>query len=148
MPLIELIAPAGALTGTGRAGVQKQLAATLLRWEGAPDNAVFRAQPWSYLHELPAGAQTTAEDDGVSGDRFLVRVTVPEGALSDRRRAGLVKDATDVVLGAAGLAAEEARRVWVLIGEQPDGTWGAGGAVIRFKELVAAAKQARETADA
>jgi hypothetical protein len=35
-----------------------------------------------------------------------------------------------------------------LIGEQPEGTWGAGGAVIRFTELVARAKRAWETADA
>jgi hypothetical protein len=32
MPMIELSAPVGALTGTGRASVQKELAATLLRW--------------------------------------------------------------------------------------------------------------------
>jgi hypothetical protein len=31
MPMIELIAPAGALTETGRASVQKEIAATLLR---------------------------------------------------------------------------------------------------------------------
>jgi phenylpyruvate tautomerase PptA (4-oxalocrotonate tautomerase family) len=145
MPMIELIAPAGALTDTGRASVQKELAATLLRWEGAPDNAFFRAQAWSHLHELPNGAQTTAADEA---PRFHVPVTVPEGALSDRRRAGLVKDATDVVLAAAGLPAEEAGRVWVLSDEQPEGRWGTGGAVIRFKELVALAKQAREIADA
>lgn len=35
MPMIELIAPAGALSQAGRASVQKELAATLLRWEGA-----------------------------------------------------------------------------------------------------------------
>ncbi|MFI9842398.1 hypothetical protein ACIHFD_35560 [Nonomuraea sp. NPDC051941] len=42
--------------------------------------------------ELPARAQTTAEDDL---PRFRVDVTVPEGALSDRRKSGLAKDATD-----------------------------------------------------
>jgi hypothetical protein len=36
----------------------------------------------------------------------------------------------------------------VLITEQAEGTWGAGGTIIRFKELVDMAKQARETADA
>ncbi|MFD7504366.1 4-oxalocrotonate tautomerase family protein [Streptomyces sp. NPDC059850] len=146
MPMIRLTVPIGALTEEGRAGIQRDLAALLLRWEGAPDTAFFRAQAWSHLIELPEGAQTTAEDDA---PRFLVDVTVPQGALSERRKAGLVEDATQAVLTAAGLSPDEALRVWVLIHEQPDGTWGAGGSVIRYADLVALARQSREgSADA
>ncbi|MFE6946394.1 tautomerase family protein [Streptomyces chartreusis] len=145
MPMIRLTVPAGALTEEARATVQRDLASVLLRWEGAPDTAFFRAQAWSYLVELPEGAQTTADDDV---PRFLVEVTVPEGALSERRRAGLVEDATKTVLSAARLAPAEALRVWVLVHEQPDGTWGAGGSVIRYADLVALAQQGREQADA
>ncbi|MEU9656603.1 tautomerase family protein [Streptomyces chartreusis] len=143
MPMIRLTAPAGALTEQGRGSVRRDLAAVLLRWEGAPDTAFFRAQAWSYLVELPPGAQATAEDDA---PRFLVEVTVPQGALSERRRAGLVEEATRTVLAAAGLTAEEALRVWVLVHEQPDGTWGAGGSVIRHADLVALAKGQRADA--
>ncbi|MDX3112245.1 MULTISPECIES: tautomerase family protein [Streptomyces] len=145
MPMIRLTVPTGALTKEGRATVQRDLAAVLLRWEGAPDTAFFRAQAWSYLTELPEGAQATAEDDA---PRFLVEVTVPQGALSERRKAGLVEDATKTVLAAAGLAPAEALRVWVLVNEQPDGTWGAGGAVVRYADLVALAKQGKEQGDA
>ncbi|MFE7276218.1 4-oxalocrotonate tautomerase family protein [Streptomyces sp. NPDC057623] len=140
MPMIRLTTPAGALTEQGRRGVQRDLAAVLLRWEGAPDTAFFRAQAWSYLVELPDGAQTTAEDDA---PRFLVEVTVPRGALSERRKAGLVEEATKTVLAAAGLAPDDALRVWVLVHEQPDGTWGAGGSVIRYADLVALAQQGK-----
>ncbi|MEU8752237.1 tautomerase family protein [Streptomyces chartreusis] len=143
MPMIRLTAPAGALTEQGRGSVQRDLAAVLLRWEGAPDTAFFRAQAWSHLVELPPGAQATAEDDA---PRFLVEVTVPQGALSERRKAGLVEEATRTVLAAAGLTAEEALRVWVLVHEQPDGTWGAGGSVIRHADLVALAKGQRADA--
>jgi phenylpyruvate tautomerase PptA (4-oxalocrotonate tautomerase family) len=143
MPMIRLTAPAGALTEEGRARVQRDLAAVLLRWEGAPDTAFFRAQAWAYLDELPEGAQTTAEDEA---PRYRVDVTVPEGALSERRRAGLVEDATQTVLAAAGLSREDALRVWVLVHEQPDGTWGAGGSVIRHADLVALAKGQRADA--
>lgn len=143
MPMIRLTAPAGALTEQGRAGVQRELAAVLLRWEGAPDTAFFRAQAWSYLVELPEGAQATAEDDA---PRFLVEVTVPQGALSDRRRAGLVEEATKTVLAAAGLGADDALRVWVLVHEQPDGTWGAGGSVVRYADLVALARPGKRDA--
>lgn len=145
MPMIELTVPEGALTPDGRESIQQDLARVLLRWEGAPDTPMFRANAWSYLREIPAGAQTTAEDQE---PRFRVEVRVPEGALSDRRRAGLVKDTTDVVLAAAGLTEQDAGRVWVLVTEQTEGTWGAGGAVIRFQELIALARQAKEAASA
>ncbi|MFG3268134.1 tautomerase family protein [Streptomyces bobili] len=138
MPMIRLTAPAGALTEQGRQSIQRDLAAVLLRWEGAPDTAFFRAQAWSYLTELPTGAQTTAEDDA---PRFLVEVTVPHGALSERRKTGLVEEATKTVLAAAGLGPDEALRVWVLVHEQPEGTWGAGGSVVRYADLVALAQR-------
>lgn len=138
MPMIELTAPAGALTPAGREGIQRELASTLLRWEGAPDSEFFRAAAWTYLHELPAGAQTTLEDDA---PRFRVDVTVPQGALSDKRKAGLVEDVTGIVLKAAGLAATEAARVWVLLHEQPEGTWGAAGRIVRIADLAAIAER-------
>ncbi|MFF3515368.1 4-oxalocrotonate tautomerase family protein [Streptomyces sp. NPDC002573] len=143
MPMIRLTVPSGALTEEGRERVQRELAAVLLRWEGAPDTAFFRAQAWSYLVELPEDAQTTAEDDA---PRFLVEVTVPEGALSERRRTGLVADVTRTVLDAAGLSTGDAQRVWVLVHEQPDGTWGAGGSVIRHADLISLAKGQRADA--
>ncbi|AZQ38994.1 4-oxalocrotonate tautomerase [Streptomyces cyaneochromogenes] len=137
MPMIRLTVPSGSLTEEGRRTVQRDLAAALLHWEGAPGTEFFRAQAWSYLVELPEGAQTTAEDDA---PRFLVEVTVPQGALSERRKAGLVEEATQTVLDAAGLDRADALRVWVLVHEQADGTWGAGGSVIRYADLVALAK--------
>ncbi|WP_329343692.1 tautomerase family protein [Streptomyces sp. NBC_00663] len=143
MPMIRLTVPAGALTEQGRRSVQRDLAAVLLRWEGASDTAFFRAQAWSYLTELPDGAQTTAEDDA---PRFLVEVNVPQGALSERRKAGLVEEATKTVLAAADLGLDDALRVWVLVHEQPEGTWGAGGSVIRYADLVALAKGQRTDA--
>ena len=137
MPQIQLTVPAGALTEEGAASIQATLAATLLKWEGAPENDFFRAQAWSYLHELPTGAQITAAD---TDPRFRVDVTVPLGALNDKRKAGLVKDVTEHVLAAAGLGPDQALRVWVLIHEQADGTWGAGGQIFRYADLVALAK--------
>jgi len=142
MPLIHLTAPEGALTRQGRANVQQDLARTLLRWEGAPDTDFFRAQAWARLEETPEGALTTAGDDQT---RFLVQVTVPEGALSDRRKSGLVRTVTEVVLDAAGLSQDQALRVWVLVGEQADGTWGAGGSIIRYADLAAMAEAGTRT---
>jgi hypothetical protein len=47
MPLIQLTVPSGALTAEGRATLQRELARTLLTWEGAPDTAFFRSVAWS-----------------------------------------------------------------------------------------------------
>lgn len=137
MPQIQLTVPEGALTAEGAAQIQSTLAATLLKWEGAPDNDFFRALSWSYLHQLPAGAQITAAD---AEPRFRVDVTVPAGALDDTRKAGLVEEVTEQVLHAAGLGTDQALRVWVLVHEQADGTWGAGGTIFRYADLVALAK--------
>ncbi|WP_329623546.1 4-oxalocrotonate tautomerase family protein [Streptomyces sp. NBC_01255] len=136
MPLIRLTAPTGSLTEEGRASVRRELAAAVLRWEEFPDTAFFRGLSWSYLIELPEGAQGTAEDDE---PRFLVEVTVPQGPAPTRDKAGLVADVTEVVLNAAGLSRRDAGRVWVLVHEQPEGSWGAAGSVVRHADLTALA---------
>jgi phenylpyruvate tautomerase PptA (4-oxalocrotonate tautomerase family) len=140
MSMIRLTVPSGALTPEGRKTVQRDLADALLRCEGAPDAAFFRAQLWSYLVELPEDAQITAEDDA---PRLLVDVTVPQAVLSEEGKDRLVAEATGIVLSAAGLAPADAPRVWVLVHEQPDGTWGAGGRIVRHADLVALAQQQR-----
>lgn len=139
MPMIELTVPAGVFTDSARRELQNALAATLLKWEGAPDTDFFRAQSWSRIDEVPGDRFAALQDDLA---RMRVDVTVPEGALSARRKEGLVKDVTAQILAAAGLSTGDALRVWVLIHEQPEGTWGAAGAIVRFEDLKAAAQTA------
>ena len=74
----------------------------------------------------------------------MLDITIPEGALSERRKAGIAEDATKLVLGAAGWGADAGVRVWVLIHEVPDGNWAAGGQIVRFAQLRDAAKAERE----
>jgi hypothetical protein len=64
----------------------------------------------------------------------------------ERRKAGLVEEVIMTVLKAGGLGRDDALRVWVLVHEQPDGTWAAGGAIVRYADLVAAAKEQRADA--
>ena len=70
---------------------------------------------------------------------------MPQGALSEPK-AGLAGEVTSVVLEAAGLSEKDARRVWVFVHEQPDGTWGVGGSIIRYADLVALAQEQRTDA--
>ena len=147
MPKIDFTYTAGALDATAKAELPGKLAAALLRAERAPDTEFFRSISWTHVHELPADAVHTA--DGQSEKpQFVLEVTTPQGALSDRRRAEMVKEATDLVVEAAGLAPEDSLNVWVLHREINEGSWGAAGNVIQFEQLKAAALAEREKAEA
>ena len=140
MPIFEVTYPQGALTEEARSKLMEDLTTTLLRAERAPDTDFFRSVTWSYAHELPAGAIHSAGRP-VTEPTFRIDVTTPEGALSDRRREEFVGAATALVREAAGIAEEDALRVWVLHHEVAEGSWGAGGQVIRFEQLRAIAKE-------
>lgn len=143
MPMIHLTLPAGVLSAPARRELLKSLPKTLLKWEGAPDTPFFRAQAWCRVEEVADGGFAALEDDL---PRLRVDVTVPEGGLSERRKAGLIGEVTEQILAAAGLAESDALRVWVLIREQPEGTWGAAGHIVKFKELTALAQGQCENA--
>jgi phenylpyruvate tautomerase PptA (4-oxalocrotonate tautomerase family) len=146
MPMIDVTYPEGALTPDARAKLVEDLTTSLLRAERAPDTDFFRSVTWVYVHELPDGA-VNASGQPVTEPSFRVEVTTPEGALSDRRRAEMVESGTAAVLEAAGLGAEDSMRVWVLMREIDEGSWGAAGQVVQFKQLVEAAKAEREKAE-
>jgi phenylpyruvate tautomerase PptA (4-oxalocrotonate tautomerase family) len=95
----------------------------------------------------PAGTFTdesrTALVEGLSA-----RLLRAEGALPDERKAKFIAEATSVISEAAGLSQGDGLRVWVLINEVPEGSWGAGGEVVRFEQLRQIAQGERETVGA
>jgi phenylpyruvate tautomerase PptA (4-oxalocrotonate tautomerase family) len=147
VPLIDLTMPAGTLDAEVRQDLVRTLGSTLLRWEGAPETEFFQSIMWVHVHELP-GEAINAAGVPVVEPHFRLDVTVPEGALSDRRKEGAVKELTEAVLQAAELDDSAAIRVWVLIHEVPEGNWGGAGQVVRFAQLTELAGQERERAAA
>src|SRR3954452_17731392 len=147
MPMIEVTAPAGAIPADALEELLEELAGRLLHWEGAPDTEFFRSVSWVYFNEIPAdGVYVGGPSRGEP--RIRVEVTTPEGALSQRRRAGLVGDVHAAVSRVAGIAPEDGLHVWVLCREIAEGSWGAGGAIVEFEKLRAASKAERERAEA
>jgi phenylpyruvate tautomerase PptA (4-oxalocrotonate tautomerase family) len=142
LPKLDLTIPAESLTEDARQELARELGATLLRWEGAPNTEFFRSITWAHVRALPADEIQTP--DGAAEPHAVVDITVPSGALSERRKAGLVEDATKLVLDATGWGEDGGVRVWILIHEVPDGNWGAAGQVVRFEQLREAAKAERE----
>ncbi len=142
MPKLDLTIPAESLSDSSQQELARELGATLLHWEGAPDTEFFRSITWAHLHPLTADSMQTP--DGVAEPHAVLEITVPSGALSDRRKAGLVEDATKLILEAMDWGPEAGVRVWTLIHEVPDGNWGAAGQIVRFEQLREAAKAERE----
>jgi phenylpyruvate tautomerase PptA (4-oxalocrotonate tautomerase family) len=142
MPRLDLTITADVLGEEEKQQLMRDLGATLLRAEGAPNTEFFRSITWTHLHELPAEAIQTP--DGVADPHAIIDVSVPEGALNDERKARLVEEATKVILDATGWGPEAGVRVWTLIRDVPEGNWGAAGQIVQFQQLVAAAKAERE----
>jgi phenylpyruvate tautomerase PptA (4-oxalocrotonate tautomerase family) len=147
MPMIDVTYPEGTLTPAARSTLADELTTVLLRAERAPDTEFFRNVTWVYVHELPVHG-VLSNGAPVAQPTFRIEVTTPEGALSDRRRKELVGEATRVVREVAGIPEDEAMRIWVLCREIAEGSWGAGGQVIEFQALRAAAAHEREQAQA
>ena len=142
MPKLELTIPADALSEDARNELARELGAALLRAEGAPDTDFFRSITWAHVHALPASSMQTP--DGVADPHAVIEVSVPDGALSERRKAGLVEETTRLVLEATGWDPAASWRVWTLIRDVPEGSWGAGGQIVQFQQLREAAKAERE----
>ena len=145
MPMIELTYPKGSIEPSAREELLDELATKLLEAEKAPDTEFFRSITWVYANEIDPEALAVGGKPG--GDpRFRVQITVPDGALSDRRKGILVGSVNEAVLRATGLPESEGLRVWTLISEVPDGNWGAAGQQVRYKQLVELAAGERDKA--
>ena len=145
MPMIELTYPKGSIEPGAREELLDELATKLLEAEKAPDTEFFRSITWVYANEIEAESLAVGGKPG-GEPRFRVNITVPDGALSDRRKGILVDSVNQAVLGAAGLEESEGLRIWTLIREVPDGNWGAAGQQIRYKQLLELAAGERERA--
>src|SRR3954453_23109735 len=142
MPKLELTIPADSLSDEAQETLARDLGAALLRWEGAPDTDFFRSITWAHLHALPSTAMQTP--DGAADPHAVIEISVPDGALSERRKAGLVEETTKLVLDATGWDPKDSWRLWTLIRDVPEGNWGAGGQIVHFEQLREAARAERE----
>ncbi len=138
MPMIELAVPEGALA-QGREDLMQSLTASVPRWERAPESPRSLELSWGYVLELPAVALYHRGRPAVAGPPpYRLTVTVPEGMLDDAAKAGLVREATELVLAAEGSSIDDisaGTRVWVIIEEVADGNWGGAGRIWRFADI-------------
>jgi phenylpyruvate tautomerase PptA (4-oxalocrotonate tautomerase family) len=147
MPMIDLTYPKGSIAPEAREELLEELATKLLAAEKAPDTEFFRSITWVYANEIDP--ENLAVGGRAGGEpRFRVQITVPEGALSDRRKGILVDSVHQAVVKATGLPESEGLRVWTLIRDVPEGNWGAAGQQVRYQQLVEYAAAERDEAGA
>src|SRR3954466_6373154 len=134
MPMIDLSLPRGALDDGAIQSLVDDLLAALLRWEGAPANERSRSLAWAFVHVVD---RLTVASSPSGKPHYRVQVATPQGALDAERRAGMIAEATEIVLRAEGSPStpENAFRVWVILSEVAEGSWGAEGRVWRFQDI-------------
>ncbi len=135
MPLVEITVPAGFLRDTERQALIKELTTAVLKAEGVPDSPRARRLTWILIHEAERGSWAIAGEPPAD-IRFLVRVTVPAGAVSLARKRRMGLEIHRLLSKTAGkpLGFDEA---WIIVQEVPDGQWTADGKILQLKDLTA-----------
>lgn len=143
MLFIELFAPKGALSEARRRRLSGRLVTEVMDAPDAPEalaGAIERGRALSQavVHEPEAWSVGGREADPTDAPRYVVRVGVPAGHLTDGMRAELVSRVTRVL----SEADEDPQRphreptVWVYLVEIPDGNMGAFGRVMRLADIM------------
>jgi phenylpyruvate tautomerase PptA (4-oxalocrotonate tautomerase family) len=135
MPMIDVYATTGTFADTQ--SLARELATTMMRWEGVPAISLFSDNTAAFIHDLDADAISNA-----AGDSNYVRVQIltPIGVLDRDKQIGVVKEMTEIVARAADDPTLTAR-TWVLITESPDGGWGIDGEALTAVGIAEAARR-------
>ncbi|HXD57997.1 MAG TPA: tautomerase family protein [Thermoleophilaceae bacterium] len=128
MPLLDAYIPQGALTPEAEEALLAKLTDVLLENEGAdPTNPRARSVAWVVLHR-PEAVFVAGERADLP--RYRVVVSVPEGQVGPKRKRAMVAAVTEAVLDAEPDDRDrDPLRVWVLMNDVPEGSWGAGGQI-------------------
>jgi YHS domain-containing protein/phenylpyruvate tautomerase PptA (4-oxalocrotonate tautomerase family) len=140
MMLIELFAPKGALSDADRSRLSERLVTEVMTAEGMSADVLERARAmsWLVIHEPEVWTVGGESTDQLDGPRYVVRVNVPDGHLSDAMRAELVRRVTRVLAEND----DDPQRLyqephaWVHIVELSDGNAGAFGQVMHTSDIM------------
>jgi len=137
MPLVRITCPRGALTPSRKRDVAASLTEIVLDAEVDAMTDTGRlvtvihfqevaADDWAVAGELRSAANAGAPD------HFVVDVIVLEGLLEGARRADVHRRVTEAFQKAFGEGADPMLplRVWVLVHDVREGSWGAGGGTV------------------
>jgi phenylpyruvate tautomerase PptA (4-oxalocrotonate tautomerase family) len=141
MPVIQVSYPAQALNTSKKAALGRLLTEVLLTMEGGartPGGLDFATVLFSEVARGDWYVGGLADDTHVHAPgKFLVRVTIPEGYMSQTHKSevhSMVNDAFLTVLGGRGSAAAGGS-ILVTIEEVTEGDWGCAGRTISLASI-------------
>ena len=141
MPMIDVYAEAGIFSDKRQ--LAQDLARAVMRWEAVPEIPLFADNTAAFIHDLPAGAISTASG---RGGYVRVQVLTPAGVLDRDKQLGVVKELTEIVARTCG-DPTIAERTWVLLTEAPEGGWGIAGHANTQADIAASARAALSASD-
>lgn len=136
MPLVRLTYPHGALGLAEKRRIAEALTEIVLDAEVDAVTDAGRMVTVVQFQEVAAenwAVAGTLRSDGTNPpDHFIVDVVVLEGLLEGARRSAVHRRVTEAFRAAFGEAAHPllALRVWVLVHDVREGSWGAGGGTV------------------
>jgi phenylpyruvate tautomerase PptA (4-oxalocrotonate tautomerase family) len=146
MPMIHFHYPAGSLTPARKSDLAERLTHVLIEIEGGPgtDGPRSRSISWVMFYEIASDSWAIGgkfDDTYVSPPgKFLVNVHVPEGSLSNDRKAMVHKMVDQAVFDTFDVPVPddpEGRKpsIFVQITEWPEGNMGALGRTWRLADI-------------
>jgi phenylpyruvate tautomerase PptA (4-oxalocrotonate tautomerase family) len=141
MPVLQVYYPQEALSADRKEALAAQLTEVLLRMEGGAKTRGGRGFATVFFTEVPAGdwwmgGRTDATYVSPPG-KFLVRVSIPEGYMSQTHKSevhAMVNAAFMSVLGNSG-DARQGSSILVTIEEVTEGNWGCAGKTLSLASI-------------
>lgn len=138
---VELFVPKGTLDDDIRDRIGGRLITEVIRTaEGGTSEVIERARShaWSVVHEPAAWSVGARTVNASESPRYLVRVSMPAGHLTDQTRADLIERVTRALSEIDGNPPRiyHEPTVWVHINEIPDGNIGGFGQVMRTSDIL------------
>src|ERR671918_1486430 len=137
MPIIEMYVPQGALDVATKRRLHERVGRQVLEVEGASydTSPLARELTWMFIREAPEGSWSVGGEPltGDSEPRFFTRVSTPQGALDDERRAEIVARVHEELAAALGRDPGKLHH-FCWIGESY--TASGGGTIVSFAELM------------
>ena len=137
MPLVRITYPRGALTPDQKRQIAEALTEAVLEAEVDTVTDAGRMVTVVHFNESAAddwavGGQLRSTAAGAPPNHFIVDLVVLEGLLENDRKSRCHRRVTEVFQNVFGPAADPMLplRVWVLVHEVREGSWGAGGTTI------------------
>jgi phenylpyruvate tautomerase PptA (4-oxalocrotonate tautomerase family) len=142
MPILQIYYPEDALSADRKAALAGQLTEVLLDMEGGARTQGGLAFATVFFMAIPAGdwwvgGRTDAGYVSKPG-KFLVRLSVPEGYMSQTHKSevhAMVNAAFLRVLGEDAGDSRQGSSVLVIIEEVTEGNWGSGGRTISLASI-------------